>query len=186
MRFGVLAYWFSSINHQPLFAHGWTLAFLLNVHRFCGTISRRWGHFLARWLRTGNRGWLVREKILEILYHSWELNPGHREKRQWDTSILPLNYQHIRGNINSCNAGGRVPDKIIIRYCEMCPDTSHLVTGLDNISLGPDRITKSFGNYLPHLKSFSTSAKWFSKLLTALFRHISVCHVAQHTIECHA
>jgi len=24
----------------------------------------------------------VREKFLEILFHGWELNPGHREDRQ--------------------------------------------------------------------------------------------------------
>jgi len=28
----------------------------------------------------------------KILSHGWELNPGHREDRQWDTSILPLSY----------------------------------------------------------------------------------------------
>jgi len=58
------------------------------------------------------RVWSVKEKSLEILLHSWELNlgygkdrqwdifilllsyhdPGHREDRKWDTFILPLSY----------------------------------------------------------------------------------------------
>jgi len=33
--------------------HGWTLAFLLTVHRLCGVIGGRLSHFLPRWLRTG-------------------------------------------------------------------------------------------------------------------------------------
>jgi len=31
-------------------------------------------------------------KSLEILRHGWDLNPGHREDRQWDAFILPLSY----------------------------------------------------------------------------------------------
>jgi len=28
-----------------------------------------------------------------LKYYDWELNPGHREERQWDSFILPLSYR---------------------------------------------------------------------------------------------
>ena len=34
------------------------------------------------------RVWSAREKSLEILHRGWELNPGHREDRQWDRQTL--------------------------------------------------------------------------------------------------
>ena len=57
-------------------------AFLLDVHRSCGAVEGRLSHFLPRWLRTGWQGVINREKSLEILRHSWELNLGHGEDRQ--------------------------------------------------------------------------------------------------------
>jgi len=35
------------------------------------------------------RVWSVREKSLEMLRRGWELNPGHKEDRQW---AIPLSY----------------------------------------------------------------------------------------------
>lgn len=37
--------------------------------------------------------WPAREKSLEKLSHGREWNLGHREHRQWDTSVLPLGYR---------------------------------------------------------------------------------------------
>jgi len=62
---------------QPSSVHGWTLAFLLAVHRLCGAIEGRLSHFLPRWLRTGWQSVRV-----EILRRGWEFNPGHRKGRQ--------------------------------------------------------------------------------------------------------
>jgi len=42
------------------------------------------------------RVWSVGETFLEILRHSWELNPGHREERRWDSFVLPLSYHDWR------------------------------------------------------------------------------------------
>jgi len=39
--------------YQPSSVRGWTLAFLLAVHRLCGVMEERLSHFLPRWLRTG-------------------------------------------------------------------------------------------------------------------------------------
>ena len=38
------------------------------------------------------RMWSARETSLKITRHGRELNPGHREDRQWDTFVLPLSY----------------------------------------------------------------------------------------------
>ena len=60
--------------------HGWTFAFLLAVHRLCGVIEGRLGHFLPRWLKTGwQRVWSADHSLcqsLEILHHGRELNPN--------------------------------------------------------------------------------------------------------------
>jgi len=46
--------WATRFTHfHPLSVHGWTLAFLLAVHRLCGAIEWRLSHFLPHWLRTG-------------------------------------------------------------------------------------------------------------------------------------
>jgi len=41
---------------QPFSVHGWTSAFLLNFHRFCGAVEGRWSHFLPHWLRRVGQG----------------------------------------------------------------------------------------------------------------------------------
>ena len=48
---------------QPSSIHGWTSAFLLTVHRFCGVIERRLRHFLPRWLKTGWQSVISQGKI---------------------------------------------------------------------------------------------------------------------------
>jgi len=48
---------------------------------FCHAGSGRVGRVLS-----------TRENSLEILHLCRELNPGHREDRQWDTFVLPLSY----------------------------------------------------------------------------------------------
>jgi len=58
------------------------LAFLLAVHRLCGVIEERLGHFLPRWLRMGRQSAISEGKSLKILRCDWELNPGYGEDRQ--------------------------------------------------------------------------------------------------------
>jgi len=45
-------FFFFSFSHF-LSVHGWTSAFLLDVHKLCGAIEGRLSHFPPRWLRTG-------------------------------------------------------------------------------------------------------------------------------------
>ena len=66
------------------------LAILLTVHRLCGVIEERLSHFLPLWLRTGWRVWSARE----ILRRGCELNPGHREDRQWAIPLSSDNPGH--------------------------------------------------------------------------------------------
>jgi len=48
---------------KPLSIYSWTSAFLLDVHRLCGTIEGRLSHFLPRWLRTGWQSVISQGKI---------------------------------------------------------------------------------------------------------------------------
>jgi len=75
-------------NHffQPLSLHRWTSAFLLAVYRLCGVIEGRLSHFPPCWLRMGWQS-VTSQETLEILRHSWKLNPSHGEDRQWDSFI---------------------------------------------------------------------------------------------------
>ena len=57
-----------------------------------------WGEIELFFCHAGSgrvdRVWSAREKSLKILQRGWELNPGHREDRQW---AIPLSY-HDPGN----------------------------------------------------------------------------------------
>ena len=76
--------------NQPFFVHCWTSIFLLVVHRLCGVIEGGgWATFCHAGSGRVGRVWSAREKSLEILRRGWELNPGHREDRQW---AIPLSY----------------------------------------------------------------------------------------------
>ena len=52
---------------QPSSIHGWTLAFLLGVHRLWAVTEGRLSHFLPHWLRTGWQSVISPGKSLEIL-----------------------------------------------------------------------------------------------------------------------
>jgi len=52
---------------QPSFVHGWTSAFLLSVHRFCGAIEGIESFSVTLGSRRVRRVWSVRQKSLEIL-----------------------------------------------------------------------------------------------------------------------
>jgi len=60
----------------------------LNVRRLCGALGGRMVHFLPSSSGWFGRVWSAKEKSFEILCHSWELNSGHGEGRQWDIFIL--------------------------------------------------------------------------------------------------
>jgi len=49
--------------YQPSSVHGWTLAFLLAVHRWCGVVEGRLSHFLPHWLRMGWQSAISQGKI---------------------------------------------------------------------------------------------------------------------------
>jgi len=50
--------------YQPSSVRGWTLAFLLAVHRLCGVIEGRLSHFLPPWVRTGGQSVISQGKFL--------------------------------------------------------------------------------------------------------------------------
>ena len=76
-NFMVLLSWFyfSFSAIVCLSVHDWTSAFLLKgeIEPFSATLAQSWV----------GRVWSAGEKPLEILCHGWELNPGHKEDRQW-------------------------------------------------------------------------------------------------------
>jgi len=53
----------SSFSPQPLSVRGWTLVFLFNFYRLCGTIKGRFRQSLSCWLRTGWQSMITQEKI---------------------------------------------------------------------------------------------------------------------------
>ena len=57
------------------------------THRLCGDFEERLSHFCHAGSGRVGRVWSPRNKSLEILCRDWELNPGHREDRQW---AIPL------------------------------------------------------------------------------------------------
>jgi len=87
--------------NQPLSVRGWTSAFLLDIHRLCGIIEGRLSHFLPRWLRRIWRSVISQAKSLEIFCHGRELNPCHREDRQW---AIPLSYHDWRNVLSQINS----------------------------------------------------------------------------------
>jgi len=66
MRAGAQAYTHSRafFLFQPLSVHGWTSAFVLDVHRLCSAIEARLSHFQPRWLRAGWQSVISQGKIL--------------------------------------------------------------------------------------------------------------------------
>ena len=63
-----------------------------NLPPQCLQIKGKLSYFLPLLLRSGLQSETSLEKSLEILHHVRELNPGHREDRQWGTFIFSLSY----------------------------------------------------------------------------------------------
>jgi len=70
--------------------------YIVGLEHF-SSMSTGWGDW-AIFCRAGSgrfgRVWSAWKNSLEILCHSWELNPGFREDSQWDIFILPLSYHN--------------------------------------------------------------------------------------------
>ena len=82
--------YFFYLNHHLSIVEHWPSSWL-----FTGCVVPLRGDWaIFSHAGSGRVGWVwpAREKSLELHCHGWELNPGQREDRQWDSFILPLSY----------------------------------------------------------------------------------------------